>query len=129
MFKIFDLELEEKKICKRYRRDIFKKIGQLPFSEKKNVLRTADQKFLDILEKIVLDMDRPRRVNSMTHSDRFYLSARLSCIDKAIKEIKNIKRHQQIQKRKANIKLVRINNTWKNHLLGLVDEYSGEGKN
>ena len=110
MFKIFDLELEEKKICKRYRRDIFKKIGQLPFSEKKNVLRTADQKFLDILEKIVLDMDRPRRINYTTHYDRFYLSSRLSFIDKAIKEIKNIKRQQQIQKRKANIKLVRINN-------------------
>mgnify|MGYP003721565027 FL=1 len=53
MFKIFDLEFEEEKICKRYRRDIFKKIGQLPFSEKKNVLRTADQKFLNILEIIV----------------------------------------------------------------------------
>ena len=108
MNKIFDLELEEKRICKKYRRDIFKKISQLPFSEKKNILRTLDQKFLNILENI--DMDRPRYVDFMTHSDRFYLSVRLSCMDKAIKEIKNIKRHQQIQKRKASIKLVRINN-------------------
>jgi hypothetical protein len=114
MFKIFDLELEEKKICKRYRRDIFKKIGQLPFSEKKNVLRTADHKFLNILEKIVLDMDRPRRINYTTHYDRFYLSSRLSCVNGAINEMRKIKKQQQIQKRKANIKLVwKSNNSMK----------------
>ena len=108
MNKIFDLELEEKRICKKYRRDIFKKIAQLPFSEKKNILRTLDQKFLNILENI--DIYRPRRVNSITHYDRFYLSARLSCVDEAIKEIKRIKKKQQIQKQKAGIKLV-----WKNN--------------
>ena len=108
MVKIFDLDSEESKICKKYRKDIFKKIAQLPFSEKRNVLKKVDEEFLNILENI--DMDRPRYVDFMTHSDRFYLSARLSCIDEAIKEIKSIKRYQQIQKRKASIKLVRINN-------------------
>ena len=127
MFKIFDLDSAENKMCKQYRKDIFKKIAQLPFSERRNVLQKADEEFLNILENI--DMSRPRNVDFFTHSDRFYLSARLSFMDKAIKEIKNIKRHQQIQKRKANIKLVRINNKWKNYLLGLVDEYSSEGKN
>ena len=108
MAKIFDLDSAENKVCKKYRKDIFKKIAQLPFSEKRNVLQKVDEEFLNILENI--DMDRPRYVNFMTHSDRFYLSARLSCIDEAIKEIKSIKRHQQIQKRKASIKLVRISN-------------------
>ena len=127
MFKLFDLDFAENKVCKKYRKDIFKKIAQLPFSEKRNVLKKVDEEFLNILENI--DMSRPRNVDFFTHSDRFYLSARLSFIDKAIKEIKNIKRHQQIQKRKASIKLVRINNKWENYLLGLVDEYSNEGKN
>ena len=108
MVKIFDLDSAENKICKKYRKDIFKKIAQLPFSEKRNVLEKVDEEFLNILENI--DMDRPRYVDFMTHSDRFYLSARLSCIDKAIKEIKNIKRQQKIQKQKASIKLVRISN-------------------
>ena len=108
MDKVFDLDSAENKMCKKYRKDIFKKIAHLPFSEKRNVLQKADEEFLNILENI--DMDRPRYVDFMTHSDRFYLSVRLSCMDKAIKEIKNIKRHQQIQKRKASIKLVRINN-------------------
>ena len=108
MTKVFDLESPEDKICKKYRKDIFKKIAQLPFSEKRNVLQKADEEFLNILEN--MDISRPRNVNFFTHSDRFYLSARLSFIDKAIKEIKNIKRHQQIQKRKASIKLVWINN-------------------
>ena len=111
MDKVFDLDSAENKMCKQYRKDIFKKIAHLPFSEKRNVLKKVDEEFLNILENI--DMDRPRYVDFMTHSDRFYLSARLSCVDKAIKEIKNIKRHQQIQKRKAGIKLVRINNKWK----------------
>ena len=71
-------------------------------------IRSPNQSFLNILENI--DMSRPRNVDFFTHSDRFYLSARLSFMDKAIKEIKNIKRHQQIQKRIAGIKLVRINN-------------------
>ena len=108
MAKVLDLDATENKVCKQYRKDIFKKISHLPFSEKRNVLQKADEEFLNILENI--DMDRPRYVDFMTHSDRFYLSARLSFMDKAIKEIKNIKRHQQIQKRKAGIKLVRINN-------------------
>ena len=108
MFKLFDLDSAENKICKKYRKDIFKKIAQLPFSEKRNVLQKVDEEFLNILENI--DMSRPRNVDFFTHSDRFYLSARLSCVDKAIKEIKSIKRHRQIQKRKASIKLVRINN-------------------
>ena len=108
MAKIFDLDSAENKICKKYRKDIFKKIAQLPFSEKRNVLEKVDEEFLNILVNI--DISRPRRVNYFTHYDRFYLSARLSCIDKAIKEIKNIKRHQQIQQRKASIKLVWINN-------------------
>ena len=110
MDKIFDLDASENKVCKKYRKDIFKKIAHLSFSEKRNVLQKVDEEFLNILENI--DMDRPRYVDFMTHSDRFYLSVRLSCMDKAIKEIKNIKRHQQIQKRKASIKLVRINNKW-----------------
>ena len=108
MVKIFDLDSAESKICKKYRKDIFKKIAQLPFSEKRNVLKKVDEEFLNILENI--DMNRPRYVDFMTHSDRFYLSARLSCVDEAIKEIKSIKRYRQIQKRKAGIKLVRINN-------------------
>ena len=108
MDKIFDLESTEDKICKKYRKDIFKKIAHLPFSEKRNVLQKVDEEFLNILENI--DISRPRSVDFFTHSDRFYLSARLSFIDKAIKETKNIKRQQQIQKRKASIKLVRINN-------------------
>ncbi len=110
MAKIFDLDSAENKMCKQYRKDIFKKIAQLPFSEKRNVLQKVDEEFLNILENI--DMSKPRNVDFMTHSDRFYLSARLSCMDKAIKEIKSIKRHQQIQKRKASIKLVRISNKW-----------------
>jgi len=110
MAKVFDLDSTENKVCKKYRKDIFKKIAQLPFSEKRNVLQKVDEEFLNILENI--DMSKPRNVDFMTHSDRFYLSARLSCMDKAIKEIKSIKRHQQIQKRKASIKLVRISNKW-----------------
>ena len=108
MAKVLDLDAAENKVCKQYRKDIFKKISHLPFSEKRNVLEKVDEEFLNILENI--DMSRPRNVNFFTHSDRFYLSARLSFMDKAIKEIKNIKRHQQIQKRKASIKLVRVNN-------------------
>ena len=110
MAKVLDLDAAENKVCKQYRKDIFKKISHLPFSEKRNVLQKADEEFLNILENI--DMDRPRYVDFMTHSDRFYLSVRLSCVDEAIKEIKSIKRYRQIQKRKANIKLVRINNKW-----------------
>ena len=108
MAKVLELDATENKICKKYRKDIFKKIAHLPFSEKRNVLQKADEEFLNILENI--DMSRPRNVDFFTHSDRFYLSARLSCVDKATKEIQNIKRHRQIQKRIAGIKLVRINN-------------------
>ena len=108
MFKLFDLDFAENKVCKKYRKDIFKKIAGLTYSEKRNILKKVDQEFLNVIENI--DMNRPRRLDFMTHSDRFYLSVRLSCVDGAIDEIKNIKRHQQIQKRKAGIKLVRISN-------------------
>ena len=84
MAKVLDLDATENKVCKQYRKDIFKKIAHLPFSEKRNVLKKVDEEFLNILENI--DMSRPRRVNYFTHYDRFYLSARLSCVDKAIKE-------------------------------------------
>jgi len=96
------------KICKKYRKDIFKKIADLSFSEKRNILKKVDEEFLNILMNI--DVHGPRRLDFLTHHDRFYLSTRLSCIDGAIKEIKNIKRQHQIQKRIASIKLVSINN-------------------
>ena len=94
MIKIFDLDFAENKVCKKYRKDIFKKIAGLTYSEKRNVLKKVDQEFLTVVENI--DMNRPRRLDFMTHSDRFYLSIRLSCVDKAVKEIK----------RRANIRLV-----------------------
>ena len=74
---------------------------------KRNVLKKVDEEFLNYIENI--DMSRPRRLDFMTHSDRFYLSARLSYIDQVIKEIQKLKKQKQIQKRKANIKLVWIN--------------------
>ena len=94
MFKLFDLDFAENKVCKKYRKDIFKKIAGLTYSEKRNILKKVDQEFLTVVENI--DMNRPRRLDFMTHSDRFYLSVRLSFVDKAIKEIK----------RRANIRLV-----------------------
>tara|TARA_B100000029_G_C17354831_1_gene880313 strand:- start:291 stop:620 length:330 start_codon:yes stop_codon:yes gene_type:complete len=108
MNKLFDLDSAENKICKQYRKDIFKKIDQLSFSEKKNVLKKVDEEFLNYIENI--DMSKPRRLDFMTHSDRFYLSVRLSYIDKVIKEVQKLNLQKKIQKRKSNIKLVWINN-------------------
>ena len=100
--------LQKTRFVKNIEKTYLKKLLSYPFQKKRNVLQKVDEEFLNILENI--DMSKPRNVDFMTHSDRFYLSARLSCMDKAIKEIKSIKRHQQIQKRKASIKLVRISN-------------------
>ena len=104
--KTFDLEAEEKRIGRKYRKKIFKKIAHLTLLEKKHILRIADEEFINGL----LALDDPRKNHYMSHYDRFYLSARLSCVDEAIKEIKRIKKKQQIQKQKAGIKLV-----WKNN--------------
>ena len=49
MDKVFDLDSAENKMCKQYRKDIFKKIAHLPFSEKRNVLKKVDEDFLNIL--------------------------------------------------------------------------------
>ena len=100
MIKIFDLDFVENKICKRYRKEIFKKIAGLTYSEKRNVLKKLDQEFLTVLDNI--DMDRPRRLDFMTHSDRFYLSVRLSFVDKAIKEIKRRSNIRLVSRRKIN---------------------------
>ena len=111
MVKIFDLNSAKSVVCKKYRKDIFKKIVHLSFSEKRSVLKKVDEEFLNILKNIdVHGLYGPRRLDFFTHHDRSYLSTRLSWIDGAIKEIKNIKRQQQIQKRIASIKLVSINN-------------------
>ena len=72
MAKVLDLDAAENKVCKQYRKDIFKKISHLPFSEKRNVLQKADEEFLNILENI--DMSRPRNVNFFTHSCLLYTS-------------------------------------------------------
>ena len=48
MVKIIDLDFVENKVCKKYRKDIFKKIAHLPFSEKRNVLKKVDEEFLII---------------------------------------------------------------------------------
>ena len=61
MAKVFDLDSTENKVCKKYRKDIFKKIAQLPFSEKRNILKKADEEFLNILENI--DMSRIGRAH------------------------------------------------------------------
>ena len=111
MVKIFDLNSAKSEMCKKYRKDIFKKIAHLSFSEKRSILKKVDEEFLNILKNIdVYGLYGPRRLDFFTHHDRFYLSTRLSGIDGAIKEIKNIKRQHQIQKRIASIKLVSINN-------------------
>ena len=53
MAKIFDLDSAENKVCKKYRKDIFKKIAHLPFSEKRNVLKKVDEEFFNILVNIL----------------------------------------------------------------------------
>ena len=62
--KTFDLELEEKRIGRKYRKKIFKKIAHLTFLEKKHVLRLADEEFINGL--IALDQPRKNPV-SYTH--------------------------------------------------------------
>ena len=99
---IFDWGINEERICRDYRKEISKKIAHLNFSGKKEVLWKADQEFL----KKLLNLDWPRNNNFMTHFDRFYLSSRLDCVDATIDEMKEVKRQQQIRKRKTNIKLV-----------------------
>ena len=103
--KTFDLELEEKRIGRKYRKKIFKKIAHLTFLEKKHVLRLADEEFINGL----IDLDHPRNNHFMSHCDRFYLSTRLHCIDDVIDKIKKVEKLQKVQKQKANIKLVWVN--------------------
>ena len=107
--KTFDLELEEKRIGRKYRKKIFKKIAHLTFLEKKHVLRLADEEFINGL----IDLDTPRKNHFMNHCDRFYLSTRLHCIDDVINGIKKVEKLQKIKKQKANIKLVWVNKSLK----------------
>ena len=100
---VFDWGINEERICRDYRKKISKKIEHLKFSDKKEVLRKADQEFLIKL----LDLDWPRNNNFMTHFDRFYLSSRLNCVDSALDVMNKIDQQQQIQKRRNNIKLVK----------------------
>ena len=104
--KKFDLELEEKRIGRKYRKKISKKIAHLTFLEKKNILRLADQEFINGL----IALDHPRKNHYMSHYDRFYLSTRLHYIDDAMDQLKKVEKLQKVQKQKANIKLV-----WTNH--------------
>ena len=104
--KKFDLELEEKRIGRKYRKKIFKKIAHLTFLEKKHVLRLADEEFINGL----IDLDHPRNNHFMSHCDRFYLSTRLHLIDDAMDQLKKVEKLQKVQKRTANIKLVWTNN-------------------
>ena len=103
MKKIFNLELQEKRVGRKYRKDIFKKIAHLPFSDKKIVLRLIDHK---ILTEGLAMLDTPRRCSFTTHFDRYYLTNRLNLIDSAI-DVMNKTEHQKIiQKRRNKIKLV-----------------------
>ena len=108
--KLFNLELQEKRVGRKYRKDIFKKIAHLPFSDKKIVLRLVDHKILT--EGLAL-LDTPRRCSFMTHRDRYYLYSRLKFINVALDEVKewrkNKEKLQKAHKRRANIKLVWVN--------------------
>ena len=109
MNKTFDLELEEKRIGRKYRKKIFKKIAHLTLLEKKHILRLVDQEFINGL----LALDDPRKNHYMSHYDRFYLSTRLHLIDDAVDQLKKVERDKKILKglkEKANIKLVWTNN-------------------
>ena len=68
--KTFDLELEEKRIGRKYRKKIFKKIAHLTFLEKKHVLRLADEEFINGL----IDLDQPRKKSSFLPKDIFSLT-------------------------------------------------------
>ena len=103
--KTFDLELEEKRIGRKYRKKIFKKIAHLTLLEKKHILRIADEEFINGL----LALDDPRKNHYMSHYDRFYLSTRLHYIDDAVDQLKKAEKLQKVQKQKANIKLVWVN--------------------
>ena len=103
--KKFDLELEEKRIGRKYRKKISKKIAHLTFLEKKHVLRLADEEFINGL----IDLDHPRKNHFVNHYDRFYLSTRLHLIDDAMNQLKKVEKLQKVQKQKANIKLVWVN--------------------
>ena len=106
--KTFDLELEEKKIGRKYRKKIFKKIAHLTLLEKKHILRIADEEFINGL----LALDDPRKNHYMSHYDRFYLSTRLHYIDDAVDQLKKTEKDKKIlkeRKGKANIKLVWVN--------------------
>jgi len=107
--KTFDLELEERRIGRKYRKKIFKKIAHLTLFEKKHILRLADQEFINGL----IALDDPRKNHYMSHYDRFYLSTRLHLIDDAMDQLKKVERDKKILKGlkgKANIKLVWTNN-------------------
>ena len=104
--KLFNLELQEKKVGRKYRKDLFKKIAHLPFSDKKIVLRLVDHK---ILTEALAMLDAPRRCSFTTHRDRYYLYSCLKFIDGVLDEVKKTEKLQQIQKRRANIKLVWVN--------------------
>ena len=101
----FDLELEEKRIGKKYRKKIFKKIAHLTLLEKKHILKLADQEFINVL----LALEDPRKNHYMSHYDRFYLSTRLHYIDDAVDQLKKAEKDKKILKGKANIKLVWVN--------------------
>ena len=101
--KIFDLWLTENRICRKYRKDIFKKISHLTFSEKRDVLNMVDQEFLNRLEVMVF---QPRKSTYINHHDRFYLSTRFDCIDEVLRRINARKKGNYIKKRRASIKLV-----------------------
>ena len=103
--KKFDLELEEKRIGRKYRKKISKKIAHLTFLEKKHILRIADEEFINGL----IALDHPRKHHYMSHYDRFYLSTRLHYIDDAVDQLKKAEKDKKILKGKANIKLVWVN--------------------
>jgi hypothetical protein len=102
---IFDWGINEERICRDYRKKISKKIDHLKFSEKKEVLRKADQEFL----YKVLALDEPWKDNYTTHFDRYYLSNRLNCVDCALDVMSKVGQQKQVQQRRNNIKLVEKN--------------------
>ena len=109
--KTFDLELEEKKIGRKYRKKIFKKIAHLTLLEKKHILRIADEEFINGL----IALDDPRKNHYMSHYDRFYLSTRLHYINDAVDQLKKAEKDKKILKGKANIKLVWVNKSLKKY--------------